>query len=66
MLCIFNLSPEMHRVGIKGAGALAVGQGAEHHPKDRTMTLHPNGFAIMEAAAGVEVSDPARATSPAL
>ena len=39
-----------------GAGALALAQGAEHR-QDGTMTLHPNGFAIMEAEAGVSVSD---------
>ena len=56
MLCIFNLSPETHRIALTGAGAFALAQGAEHH-KDGTMTLHPNGFAIMEAEAGVAVSD---------
>ena len=56
MLCIFNLSPETHRVRLTGAGAVALGQGAEHGA-DGTLTLHPNGFAIMEAAADVAVSD---------
>ena len=57
VLCLFNLSPEMHRVRLTGGGALAVGQGAEHHPGDGTMTLHPNGFAIMEAGEKAAVSD---------
>ena len=39
-----------------GGGAFAVAQGAEHGD-DGLMTLHPNGFAIMEATEGVEVSD---------
>jgi alpha-glucosidase len=66
VLCIFNLSPERHAVRVEGAGAVALSEGAEHG-KDGTLTLHPNGFAIMEALAEVAVSDaPARATSPAL
>ena len=65
VLCVFNLSPETHRVGLTGAGAIALAQGAEH-AADGTLTLHPNGFAIMEASEAVAVTDaPARATSPA-
>jgi alpha-glucosidase len=65
VLCVFNLSPEIHRLRLEGGGALAVGQGAEHHPKDGTMTLHPNGFAIMEAFPDVAVTDlPAEAPAP--
>ena len=56
VLCVFNLSPETHRVRLTGGGAMALAQGAEHGG-DGTLTLHPNGFAIMEAAAAVEVSD---------
>ena len=64
VLCVFNLSPETHRVRLTGAGAMALAEGAEHG-RDGTLTLHPNGFAIMEASADVAVSDlPARATSP--
>ena len=64
VLCIFNLSPETHRVRLTGAGAMALAEGAEHRA-DGTLTLHPNGFAIMEASADVAVSDvPAPATSP--
>jgi alpha-glucosidase len=66
VLCIFNLSPETHRVRLAGAGAMALAQGAEH-ARDGTLTLHPNGFAIMEAAADAAVTDaPARVASPAL
>jgi alpha-glucosidase len=66
VLCLFNLSPEAHRLRLQGAGAFALTQGAERHADD-TMTLHPNGFAIMEAEADVAVGDvPARAVSPAL
>jgi alpha-glucosidase len=64
VLCVFNLSPETHRVGLTGAGAVALAQGAEHG-RAGTLTLHPNGFAIMEASADVAVSDaPTCATSP--
>jgi alpha-glucosidase len=56
VLCIFNLSPEMHRVRLAGAGAFALAQGAEHHG-DGTMTLHPNGFGIMEVVGEVSVAD---------
>ena len=56
MLCLFNLSPEKHVVRLTGTGAFAVAQGAEHG-KDGLMTLRPNGFAVMEAGEGVEVSD---------
>ena len=31
VLCLFNLSPEAHRIRLTGAGAFALGQGAEHH-----------------------------------
>jgi hypothetical protein len=65
VLCVFNLSPETHRIRLRGAGDLADGQGAEHHPKDGTMVLHPNGFAIMEAFPDVAVTDvPAEAPAP--
>jgi len=56
VLCVFNLSPERRVVKVTGAGALAVGQGAEHGD-DGVMILHPNGFAIMEAEKDVTVSD---------
>ena len=55
MLCLFNLSPEKHGVRVTGGGAFAVAQGAEHGD-DGLMTLHPNGFAIMEAAPEVSVT----------
>ena len=64
MLCVFNLSPEKHVVRVTGGGAFAVAQGAEHG-EDGLMTLHPNGFAIMEATEGVAVSDrPAASPGP--
>ena len=64
VLCVFNLSPETHRVRLTGAGAMALAQGAEHG-RDGTLTLHPNGFAIMEAEGEVAVTDAgARASSP--
>ena len=57
VLCIFNLSPETHQVRARSvAGAFALAQGVEHHGGG-TMTLHPNGFAIMEATAKAEVGD---------
>jgi alpha-glucosidase len=66
VLCLFNLSPEKHRLRLRGAGAFALAQGAEHH-QDDTMTLHPNGYAIMEAEADVSVGDvPACEPSPAV
>jgi alpha-glucosidase len=66
VLCVFNLSPERHAVRVEGAGAVALSEGAEHG-KEGALTLHPNGFAIIEASADVSVTDvPARATSPAL
>jgi alpha-glucosidase len=64
VLCVFNLSPETHRVGLTGAGAVALAQGAEHG-RDGTLTLHPNGFAIMEAEGEVAVTGAeTRASSP--
>ena len=39
-----------------GAGAFAVAQGAEHGENGK-MTLHPNGFAVMEADGDVTVTD---------
>jgi alpha-glucosidase len=66
VLCVFNLSPERHAVRVEGAGAVALSEGAEHG-KEGVLTMHPNGFAIIEASADVSVTDvPARATSPAL
>ena len=56
MLCIFNLSPETHRVRLTGAGAMALAEGAEHG-RDGTLTLHPNGFAIMEVVGKAEIAD---------
>ena len=65
VLCLFNLSPEKHVVRVTGAGAFAVAQGAEHGG-DGLLTLHPNGFAVMEADEGAEVADAIRrrAASP--
>ncbi|MBB5220260.1 alpha-glucosidase [Amaricoccus macauensis] len=62
VLCIFNLSPEARDVRLTGGGALALAQGAEH--RGDILHLHPNGFAILEALEGVnvsDVSDPAKA-----
>jgi alpha-glucosidase len=61
VLCLFNLSPEQHRIRLDGAGALALGQGAEHH-EDGTMTLHGNGFAIMDVVGDLTVEDAAPAS----
>ena len=55
VLCVFNLSPEEHRLRLTGGGAVALAQGAEH--AGDTLTLHPNGFAIMEVAAETFVAD---------
>ena len=45
---------------------MALAQGAEH-ARDGTLTLHPNGFAIMEASAEVTLTDaPTRVASPAI
>ena len=66
VLCVFNLSPETHRIRLTGTGAMALAQGAEH-ARDGTLTLHPNGFAIMEASAEVTLTDaPVRVASPAI
>jgi alpha-glucosidase len=68
VLCLFNLSPEKHRLALRGAGAFALAQGAEHHPDD-TMTLHPNGFALMEIVGEAHVADApaeAKASVPAV
>ncbi len=66
VLCLFNLSPEKHQVRLAGTGAVALSEGIEHGP-DGLVTLHPNGFAIMEATPEVAVADlPDRVTSPAL
>jgi alpha-glucosidase len=62
VLCIFNLSPEQHRIRLAGAGAFAVAQGAEHHA-DGTMTLHPNGFGIMEVVGDLSVEDASPASA---
>ena len=48
VLCIFNLSPESAPGPADRRGALALAQGAST-TADGTLTLHPNGFAIMEA-----------------
>jgi alpha-glucosidase len=63
VLCVFNLSPETHRIRLSGGGAFALAQGAEHGADD-IMTLHPNGFAIMEVEGEPSVSDapPEKAT----
>jgi alpha-glucosidase len=55
VLCVFNLSPEKHEVVLKGGGAMALTQGAEH--KGERLVLHPNGFAIMAATGKTEVAD---------
>ena len=55
VLCVFNLSPERHEVMLSGGGEMAVSQGVEH-TGDR-LTLHPNGFAIMEVVGEAEVAD---------
>ena len=55
VLCVFDLSPEKHEVVLKGGGAIALAQGAEHSGERRL--LHPNGFAIMEATEGTMVGD---------
>jgi len=61
VLCIFNLSPEEHRVRLAGGGAVALAQGIAH--TGDLLTLHPNGFAIMEVVGDVELADaPAPAT----
>ena len=57
VLCVFNLSPERHEVRLTGGGAVALCQGIEHHG-DR-LTLHPNGFAIMEVVGELAVGDAA-------
>lgn len=55
-LCIFNLSPEIHRVRLTETGTVAVSEAVEHGP-DGLLTLHPNGFAIMEALPGAMAAD---------
>jgi alpha-glucosidase len=63
VLCVFNLSPERHEVRLTGAGAVALCQGIEH--RGGALTLHPNGFAIMEAEGEVAVTGAeTRASSP--
>ena len=60
VLCVFNLSPETHRVRLTRRRRDGAGRGRRARA-DGTLTLHPNGFAIMEASADVAVSDvPAR------
>ena len=55
MLCVFNLSPKKHEVVLKGGGAMALSQGAEH--KGERLALRPNGFAIMAASEKTKVAD---------
>jgi alpha-glucosidase len=55
VLCIFNLSPESHTVRVEGAGEPAVSGSSER--KGERLTLHPNGFAIMEVVGEAAVSD---------
>jgi alpha-glucosidase len=57
VLCVFNLSPEMHAVMLSGAGEAAISEAAER--LGDTLKLHPNGFALMEI-----VGDPAVADAP--
>jgi alpha-glucosidase len=64
VLCVFNLSPERHELRLTGAGAVALCQGIEH--RGEALTLHPNGFAIMESDGQVAVTGAGtRASSPA-
>ena len=62
VLCIFNLSPERHVVRLAGGGAMALSQGVEH--AGELLTLHPNGFAIMEAVGAAEVADAVARPTP--
>ena len=62
VLCVFNLSPEKHRIRVQGAGALALAQGYEQGA-DGMVTLHPNGFAILEALPEVAVESVPEAIS---
>ena len=55
VLCIFNLSPERRQVRLAGGGPMAVSQGVEH--AGDLLTLHPNGFAIMEVVGQPQVAD---------
>ncbi|MFO1106766.1 MAG: alpha-amylase family glycosyl hydrolase [Amaricoccus sp.] len=57
--CLFNLSPEMQRVAVKGLGQPAVAEGVEH--RGDTIVLHPNGFGLfaIEGEASVRSLDPA-------
>jgi len=59
VLCVFNLSPEKHEVTLKGAGAMALSQAAEH--KGERLRLGPNGFVIMTATEETAVGDVAAA-----
>jgi alpha-glucosidase len=55
VLCVFNLSPERRQVRLEGGGEMALSQGVEH--AGELLTLHPNGFAIMEVVGEAVVAD---------
>jgi alpha-glucosidase len=59
-LCIFNLSPERRQVRLSGGGEMAISQGIEH--AGEVVTLHPNGFAIMDVVGAPAVADVAAHT----
>ncbi len=69
-LCVFNLSKERHRVRISGATEVTIAEAADL--AGDTLTLQPNGFAIMTVTGPVEVADlpgeaaTNRTTTPAL
>ncbi len=55
VLCVFNLSPERRQVRLSGGGEMAISQGVEH--AGDLLTLHPNGFAIMDVVGEAVVAD---------
>ena len=55
VLCVFNLSPETHGVTLAGAGEAAISEAAER--RGDLLTLHPNGFALMEIVGAASVAD---------
>lgn len=55
MLCVFNLSPEMRQVALRGAGDAAIAEGAR--VEAGRLTLEPNGFLLAPVVGTAGVAD---------
>jgi alpha-glucosidase len=55
MLCVFNLSPATREVTVEGVGATVLAEAAQS--RGDSLTLGPNGFALLEIVGAASVSD---------